>query len=37
VIVRTSLKAARRANRKTIAPSKAGSVASKDPAKAGKK
>ena len=37
VIVRTSLKAGRRANRKTIAPSKAGSAASKDPAKAGKK
>jgi large subunit ribosomal protein L3 len=37
VIVRGSLKAARRANRKTTAPSKAGSAASKDPAKAGKK
>jgi large subunit ribosomal protein L3 len=37
VIVRASLKAARRANRKTTAPSKAGSAASKDPAKAGKK
>jgi len=36
VIVRTSLKAARRANRKTIAPTKTGS-ASKDAAKAGKK
>jgi large subunit ribosomal protein L3 len=37
VIVRSSLKAARRANRKTTAASKAGSAASKDPAKAGKK
>ena len=37
VIVRTSLKAGRRANRKTTAPIKAGSAASKDPAKAGKK
>src|SRR6516165_3249431 len=37
VIVRGSLKAARRANRKTTAPTKAGSAASKDPAKAGKK
>ena len=37
VIVRASLKAARRANRKTTAPTKAGSTASKDPAKAGKK
>jgi large subunit ribosomal protein L3 len=34
VIVRPSLKAARRLNRKTLAPSKAGS---KDPAKQGKK
>jgi len=37
VIVRSSLKAARRANRKTTAPSKGGSAPSKDPAKAGKK
>jgi large subunit ribosomal protein L3 len=37
VIVRSSLKAARRANRKTLAPLKAGSAPSKDPAKAGKK
>jgi large subunit ribosomal protein L3 len=37
VIVRASLKAARRANRKTTAPSKAGAGPSKDPAKAGKK
>jgi large subunit ribosomal protein L3 len=37
VMVRSSLKAARRANRKTTAPTKAGSAASKDPAKAGKK
>src|SRR6202040_1888361 len=37
VIVRPSLKAARRAKRKTLAPLKAGSAASKDPAKAGKK
>src|SRR5215475_12945081 len=37
VIVRGAIKAARRANRKTTAPSKAGSAASKDPAKAGKK
>jgi len=37
VLVRPSLKAARRAKRKTIAPSKTGSVPSKDPAKAGKK
>jgi len=37
VIVRGSLKSARRANRKTTAPSKVGSAASKDPAKAGKK
>jgi large subunit ribosomal protein L3 len=37
VIVRSSLKAARRANRKTTAPTKAGSAASKDPARAGRK
>jgi len=37
VIVRSSLKATRRANRRTTAPTKAGSAASKDPAKAGKK
>jgi large subunit ribosomal protein L3 len=37
VIVRSSLKAARRAKRKTLAPLKAGAAASKDPAKAGKK
>jgi large subunit ribosomal protein L3 len=37
VIVRPALKAARRAARKTVAPLKAGSGASKDPAKAGKK
>jgi large subunit ribosomal protein L3 len=37
VIVRPSLKAARRARRKTVAPLKAGPGASKDPAKAGKK
>jgi large subunit ribosomal protein L3 len=37
VIVRPSLKAARRATRKTVAPSKVGSAPSKDPAKAGKK
>jgi large subunit ribosomal protein L3 len=37
VLVRASLKAARRANRRTVAPSKPGSGASKDPAKAGKK
>jgi len=37
VIVRSSLKAARRANRRVIAPGKPGSAASKDPAKAGKK
>jgi large subunit ribosomal protein L3 len=36
VIVRASLKAARRANRKTVTPIKAGAV-SKDPARAGKK
>ena len=37
VIVRPALKAARRAARKTVTPLKAGSGASKDPAKAGKK
>jgi len=37
VIVRPSLKAARRAKRKTLAPIKAGSGPSKDPAKQGKK
>jgi len=37
VIVRPSLKKARLANRKTVAPSKVGSGPSKDPAKAGKK
>ena len=37
VIVRPSLKAARRAKRKTVTPSKVGSAPSKDPAKAGKK
>jgi large subunit ribosomal protein L3 len=37
VIVRASLKAGRRALRKTTSPTKAGSAASKDPAKAGKK
>jgi len=37
VIVRPSLKAARRLNRKTLAPTKAGSIVSKDPAKQGKK
>jgi large subunit ribosomal protein L3 len=37
VIVRSSLKAARRAKRKTVAPSKIGNAPSKDPAKAGKK
>jgi large subunit ribosomal protein L3 len=37
VIVRGSVKAARRANRRTTAPTKAGSAASRDPAKAGKK
>jgi len=37
VIVRPSLKAARRALRKTVAPTKQGSAPSKDPAKAGKK
>ncbi|MBS0365212.1 MAG: 50S ribosomal protein L3 [Proteobacteria bacterium] len=37
VLVRASLKAARLANRRTLAPTKAGSGASKDPAKQGKK
>jgi large subunit ribosomal protein L3 len=37
VIVRSSLKAARLAKRRTTAPTKIGSAASKDPAKAGKK
>jgi hypothetical protein len=37
VLVRPSLKAARRAKRKTVAPSKLGNAPSKDPAKAGKK
>ena len=37
VIVRASLKAARRAKRKTTMPTKGGSGPSKDPAKAGKK
>jgi large subunit ribosomal protein L3 len=37
VIVRASLKAARRATRKTVAPSKVSNAPSKDPAKAGKK
>jgi large subunit ribosomal protein L3 len=37
VIVRPSLKAARQALRKTVAPSKVGNAPSKDPAKAGKK
>jgi len=37
VIVRPSLKAARRLSRRTLAPTKAGSSASKDPAKQGKK
>jgi large subunit ribosomal protein L3 len=37
VLVRPSLKAARRALRKTVAPTKGGAGASKDPAKAGKK
>jgi large subunit ribosomal protein L3 len=37
VIVRPSLKAARLAKRKTVAPSKVGKAPSKDPAKAGKK
>jgi large subunit ribosomal protein L3 len=37
VLVRPSLKAARRGLRKTVAPTKTGSAPSKDPAKAGKK
>jgi large subunit ribosomal protein L3 len=37
VLVRASLKAARRALRRTVAPLKGGNVQSKDPAKAGKK
>ncbi len=37
VIVRASLKAARLAKRKTVAPTKIGNAPSKDPAKAGKK
>ena len=37
VIVRSSLKAARRAKRKTVMPTKVGATPSKDPAKAGKK
>jgi large subunit ribosomal protein L3 len=37
VIVRSSVKAARRAKRKTTAPTKAGSAASKDTARAGRK
>jgi large subunit ribosomal protein L3 len=37
VIVRPSVKAARLARRKTVAPSKVGNAPSKDPAKAGKK
>jgi large subunit ribosomal protein L3 len=37
VIVRSSLKAARRAKRKTLAPLKAGRAPAKEPAKAGKK
>ncbi len=37
VIVRSSLKAARRASRKMIVPTKIGTAPSKDPAKAGKK
>ncbi len=37
VIVRPSLKAARLAKRRTVAPSKVGNAPSKDPAKAGKK
>jgi len=37
VIVRPSLKAARLAKRKTVAPTKIGNAPSKDPAKAGKK
>src|SRR5579862_3013303 len=37
VVVRASLKAERRKNRRTLAPSKIGNAPSKDPAKAGKK
>jgi ribosomal protein L3 len=37
VLVRASLKAGRRALRRTVAPLKGGNVQSKDPAKAGKK
>jgi large subunit ribosomal protein L3 len=37
VIVRPSLKAARQAKRRTLAPTKVGNAPSKDPAKAGKK
>jgi large subunit ribosomal protein L3 len=37
VLVRPSLKAARQAKRKTVAPTKVGKTPSKDPAKAGKK
>jgi len=37
VLVRPSLKAARRAKRKTLAPTKVGTGPSKDPAKQGKK
>ncbi len=37
VLVRPSLKAARRANRRTVAPTKGGAAPSKDPAKQGKK
>ena len=37
VIVRPSVKAARLAKRKTMAPTKIGNAPSKDPAKAGKK
>jgi large subunit ribosomal protein L3 len=37
VVVRPSLKAARQAKRKVVAPTKIGSAPSKDPAKAGKK
>ena len=37
VLIRPSLKAARQAKRKTVAPTKIGSAPSKDPAKAGKK
>jgi large subunit ribosomal protein L3 len=37
VIVRASLKAVRRANRRTVTPTKAGAAASKDPARTGKK